>query len=401
MPIYIWKGTNRYGDAVSGERVAGSPEELQRILQREQITVASVAPMKAGLRIPFLKMERVKRKELAIFARQMAVLIDAELPLIQSLTILAEQTRNKYFKRVITEVRADVEAGSSLNQAMRKHPKAFDDLFCNLISSGEQSGSLDVMLQRLSEYIEKAVKLRSQVRSAMIYPTAIITFAILVAIFLLWKVIPIFGGIFAELGAQLPGLTFFVIKLSGFIQNYILFVFVGFVGLVFLFRYYKKTVPGRWAVDRLTLRLPLFGKLLLKVAISRVTRTLSTLLSGGVSMLESLKITSSTAGNALIEKSVLDARKQVTEGRSLTDAFRTTGRFPFMMTQMISVGEATGTLDQMLGKLSDFYEDEVSASVAALLSVLEPVLMIFVGGIVGTLVLSLYLPIFSLMSQIQ
>jgi len=401
MPIYIWKGTNRYGDAVSGERVAGSPEELQRILQREQITVASVAPMKAGLRIPFLKMERVKRKELAIFARQMAVLIDAELPLIQSLTILAEQTRNKYFKRVITEVRADVEAGSSLNQAMRKHPKAFDDLFCNLISSGEQSGSLDVMLQRLSEYIEKAVKLRSQVRSAMIYPTAIITFAILVAIFLLWKVIPIFGGIFAELGAQLPGLTFFVIKLSGFIQNYILFVFVGFVGLVFLFRYYKKTSPGRWAVDRLTLRLPLFGKLLLKVAISRVTRTLSTLLSGGVSMLESLKITSSTAGNALIEKSVLDARKQVTEGRSLTDAFRTTGRFPFMMTQMISVGEATGTLDQMLGKLSDFYEDEVSASVAALLSVLEPVLMIFVGGIVGTLVLSLYLPIFSLMSQIQ
>jgi type IV pilus assembly protein PilC len=401
MPIYVWKGTNRYGDAVNGERVAGSPEELQRVLQREQITVESVAPMKSGLKIPFLNLDRVKKKELSIFARQMAVLIDAELPLIQSLTILAEQTRNKYFKRVITEVRTDVEAGSSLNQAMRKHPKAFDDLFCNLIASGEQSGSLDVMLQRLSEYIEKIVKLRSQVRSAMIYPVAIITFAILVAIFLMWKVIPIFAGIFGELGAQLPGLTYFVIKLSNFVQNYILFIFLGLIGLVFLFRYYKKTTVGRWTTDRASLRLPLFGKLLLKVSISRVTRTLSTLLSGGVSMLESLKITSSTAGNALIEKSVMDVRKQVTEGRSLTDAFRTTGRFPFMMTQMISVGEATGTLDQMLSKLSDFYEDEVSASVAALLSILEPVMMIFVGGIVGVLILSMYLPIFNLMAQIQ
>jgi len=401
MPIYIWKGTNRYGDPVTGERVSSSPEDLERVLQREQITVASISPMKTGLKIPFLNLDRVKKKDLAIFARQMSVLIDAELPLIQSLTILAEQTRNKYFKRVITEVRTDVEAGSSLNQAMRKHPKAFDDLFCNLIASGEQSGSLDVMLQRLAEYIEKVVKLRSQVRSAMIYPTAIVTFALLVSIFLMWKVIPIFSSIFAELGAQLPGLTYFVIQLSNFVQNYILFIFIGLIGSVILFRYYRKTTSGRWAVDRLVLRLPLFGKLMRKVSISRVTRTLSTLLSGGVSMLESLKITSSTAGNILIEKSVMDARKQVTEGRSLTDAFRSTGRFPFMMTQMVSVGEATGTLDRMLGKLSDFYEDEVSSSVSALLSILEPMMMIFVGGIVGVLILSMYLPIFNLMSQIQ
>jgi type IV pilus assembly protein PilC len=401
MPIYIWKGTNRYGDPVTGERVSSSPEDLERVLQREQITVASISPMKTGLKIPFLNLDRVKKKDLAIFARQMSVLIDAELPLIQSLTILAEQTRNKYFKRVITEVRTDVEAGSSLNQAMRKHPKAFDDLFCNLIASGEQSGSLDVMLQRLAEYIEKVVKLRSQVRSAMIYPTAIVTFALLVSIFLMWKVIPIFSSIFAELGAQLPGLTYFVIQLSNFVQNYILFIFIGLIGSVILFRYYRKTTSGRWAVDRLVLRLPLFGKLMRKVSISRVTRTLSTLLSGGVSMLESLKITSSTAGNILIEKSVMDARKQVTEGRSLTDAFRSTGRFPFMMTQMVSVGEATGTLDRMLAKLSDFYEDEVSSSVSALLSILEPMMMIFVGGIVGVLILSMYLPIFNLMSQIQ
>ena len=401
MPIYIWKGTNRYGDPVTGERVSSSPEDLERVLQREQITVASISPMKTGLKIPFLNLDRVKKKDLAIFARQMSVLIDAELPLIQSLTILAEQTRNKYFKRVITEVRTDVEAGSSLNQAMRKHPKAFDDLFCNLIASGEQSGSLDVMLQRLAEYIEKVVKLRSQVRSAMIYPTAIVTFALLVSIFLMWKVIPIFSSIFAELGAQLPGLTYFVIQLSNFVQNYILFIFIGLIGSVILFRYYRKTTSGRWAVDRLVLRLPLFGKLMRKVSISRVTRTLSTLLSGGVSMLESLKITSSTAGNILIEKSVMDARKQVTEGRSLTDAFRSTGRFPFMMTQMVSVGEATGTLDRMLAKLSDFYEDEVSSSVSALISILEPMMMIFVGGIVGVLILSMYLPIFNLMSQIQ
>jgi type IV pilus assembly protein PilC len=401
MPIYVWKGTNRYGDVVNGERVAGSPEELLRVLQREQITVGTIAPMKTRFRIPFLSLERVKKKELAVFARQMSVLIDAELPLIQSLTILAEQSRNKYLKRVITEVRADVEGGSSLNQAMRKHPKAFDDLFCNLIASGEQSGSLDVMLQRLAEYIEKIVKLRSQVRSAMIYPVAIITFAILVAIFLMWKVIPIFSSIFKELGAQLPGLTYFVIKLSDFVQNYILFIFLGLAASIFLFRYYRKTTIGRWTVDRTILRMPLFGKLMLKVAISRVTRTLSTLLSGGVSMLESLKITSSTAGNVLIEKSVMDVRKQVTEGRSLTDSFRTTGRFPFMMTQMVSVGEATGTLDRMLAKLSDFYEDEVASAVTSLLSILEPVMMMFVGGIVGVLILSMYLPIFNLMAQIQ
>jgi type IV pilus assembly protein PilC len=401
MPVFNWKGTNRYGDEVSGERVAVSAEELARTLQREQIKVASVAPIKSGFRIPFLKLERVKKKELAIFSRQMSVLIDAELPLIQGLNILAEQTRNAYFKRVIIEVRTDVEAGSSLDQALRKHPKVFDDLFCNLIGSGEQSGSLDIMLQRLAEYIEKIVKLRAQVRQAMIYPSAIITFAVLVSIFLLWKVIPVFASIFVEMDAELPALTAFIIRLSDFIGKYVLFIFLGAIAAVFLFRFYRKTQSGRWTVDSAILKMPLFGPLMVKVSISRVTRTLSTLLGGGVSMLESLKITSSTAGNVLLEKSVMDVRRQVTEGRNLTESFAATGRFPFMMIQMISVAEATGTLDRMLSKLADFYDDEVQGTVSSLLSIMEPVMMIFVGGIVGVLILSMYLPIFNLMAQIQ
>ena len=401
MAVYAWKGQNRLGEDVGGERIAGSPQELARILQKDQIKIVKISAKRPSLKLPFLKREKVKLKELAIFSRQLAVLIDAELPLIQSLNILAEQTRSKYFRKVITTVREDVEAGSSLNQALRKHPKAFDDLFCNLVASGEQSGALDVMLQRLSDFIERTAKLRGQVKQAMIYPSAIMGFAVIVAIFLLWKVIPIFAGVFKDLGANLPFITLMLMKLSGFIQNYILLVFLGMIGLVFLFRAYRKTEPGRLVVDKLLLRTPLFGKLLSKVAISRVTRTLSTLLSGGVAMLESLRITSATSGNVIIERSVQDVRKMVSEGRSLTQAFKATGRFPFMMTQMINVGEATGTLDQMLSKMADFYDDEVSASVAALLSILEPVLMIVVGGMVGGLLIAMYLPIFSLVGQIQ
>lgn len=399
MPLYSWKGTNRYGDEVQGERMAATQDELLRTLQKEQITVSNVTIKRRGFAIPFIKRERVKLKELAIYSRQLSVLIDAELPLIQSLNILTEQTRNKYFKGIIAQVREDVEAGSSLNQAKRKHPKAFDDLYCNLIASGEQSGSLDIMLRRLSEFIEKIVRLRSKVRQAMIYPAAIITFAIVVAIFLLWKVIPIFASIFQELGASLPFLTVIVMKLSNFTQNYIVFIFLGLIGLVFSFRYFRNSPRGRIVVDRTLLRIPLVGKILEKVAVSRITRTLSTLLSGGVSILESLRITSSTAGNIILEGWVMESRRLVAEGKSLTDGLREAGAFPFMMTQMVSVGEATGTLDEMLSKLADFYDEEVDTSVASMLSILEPVMLILVGGLVGSLVISMYLPIFSLLQQ--
>ena len=399
MPVYKWKGKNKYGDIVGGERVGASAEEVARGLQKEQVTIIGVAPKKIAPSIPFLKREKVRLKELAVYSRQLSVLIDAELPLIQSLTILAEQQKNKYFKKVVNTIKDDVEAGSTLHQAKRKHPKVFDDLYCNLVGSGEQSGSLDVMLRRLAEYIEKTVKLRSQVKQAMIYPVAIICFAVVVAIFLLWKVIPVFASIFIELGADLPLLTAVVVKLSNFVQSYILFIVLGIIAFVLLFRYYRKTPQGRWTVDRILLKLPIFGKLLSKVAISRLTRTMATLISGGVPMLESLKITSSTAGNVLIEKQIMEARRLVAEGKTLHEAFKEAGNFPLMLTQMVNVGEATGTLDEMLNKLANFYDDEVETSVAAMLSIMEPVLLIFVGGMVGSLVISMYLPIFSLMQK--
>ncbi|MCK4496127.1 MAG: type II secretion system F family protein [Candidatus Aminicenantes bacterium] len=399
MPSYVWKGKNRYGDVVSGGRVARSVEELSKSLQREQITVIDISRKQLELKIPFLQVQKVKLKDLAIFSRQLSVLIDAELPLIQSLNILAEQTKNKYFKRVIKDIRGDVEAGSTLNQAMKKFPKVFDNLFCNLVASGEQSGSLDIMLKRLAEYLEKIVKLRSQVRQAMIYPSAVLGFSVLVVIFMMWKIIPVFASIFIDLGASLPTLTLIILGISNFVQKYILFIFLGFIGLFFLFRYLKKTPTGRKVFDRFLLSMPLFGKLFQKVGLSRVTRTLSTLLSGGVPMLESLEITSVTAGNVIIENNIMKSRALVAEGKSLTDAFKEVGQLPFMLIQMVGVGEATGTLDEMLAKLATFYDEEVETSVGALLSILEPILLIFVGLMVGTIVVSMYLPIFSLMEQ--
>ncbi len=399
MPRFVWKGKNRYGDVVSGERVAQSVEELSKALEMDQITVSDISPKKSELNIPFLKKEKVRMKELSVYSRQLSVLIDSELPLIQSLAILAEQTKNNYLKKVITKVKEDVEAGSTLNQAKRKFPKVFDNLYCNLVSSAEQSGSLDLMMRRIAEYIEKIIKIRSKVRQAMIYPAAVVSFAILVVIFLMWKVIPIFASIFLELGARLPFLTVAILAVSQFVQKYILFILIGSVGIVFLFKYVRRTPQGNWAIDRVLLKLPLFGKILEKVALSRLTRTLSTLLSGGVPLLESLKITSTTAGNVIIEDQVMKARKRVTEGASLTDALKETGHFPFMLTQMVSVGETTGNLDEMLIKLADFYDEEVEASVTSLISILEPLLLVLVGGLVGIIVVSMYLPIFSLMQQ--
>jgi len=400
MPLFKWKGKNRYGDIVEGERTSPSEEALRNDLSREQISILEVKRARREIKIPLLETRKVKTKELSVFSRQLSVLIDAELPLIQSLNILSEQAKSKYFKKVINKVREDVEAGSTLNQAMRRFPKVFDDLFCNMISSGEQSGSLDIMLRRLSDFLERIVKIRSQVRQAMIYPAAIITFAVLVVIFMMWQVIPVFAQVFTELGASLPGLTVFVLNMSNFVQHNILWIAVAVVALVVGFRLAQKNKTGRKALDRMKLSLPLFGTLLEKYGLSRVTRTLSTLLSGGVPMLDSLKITSATAGNMIIEENILDVRTLVAEGSSMNDALKEVGGFPFMMTQMVGVGEATGTLDEMLAKLADFYDEEVDAAVKSLLSILEPVLLIGVGGLVGSIVISMYLPIFSLISQL-
>jgi len=399
VATFAWTGKNRYGDVVRGERVAVSLEEATKMLEREQITVFNLEKKRAELTIPFLKREKVRLKDLSIYSRQLSILINADLPLIQSLNILAEQTKNKYFSKVIKSIREEVEAGSTLNQAKRKFPKVFDNLYCNLVASGEQSGSLDVVLTRLAEYIEKMVKLRSQVTQAMTYPVAIMAFAILVSIFMMWKIVPVFSNLFIELGAELPFLTLIIVSMSNFVQKYILWIFIGTIGLIILFRYINRTPQGRRAIDSVKLKTPLFGELIRKVAVSRITRTLSTLLSGGVPILESLKITSSTAGNMIIEEGVVEARRSVAEGKNFTDSLKESGQFPFMVTQMVSVGEATGTLDEMLMKIADFYDDEVSASVASLLSLLEPILLIVVGGIIGSIVISMYLPIFSLLQQ--
>ena len=300
MAVFVWKGKNRYGDVVNGERVAKSIADLTRTLKREQITVFDVSKKKVEINIPFLKREKVSQKEIAIYSRQISVLVDADLPLIQSLTMLADQTKNKYFKTVIETIRKDVEAGATLNEAKRKFPNVFDNLYCNLVASGEQSGSLDIMLQRLAEYLESIVKLKAQIKQAMTYPVAVLIFSVVVTIFMMWKVVPVFSNIFIELGADMPLLTLVVMIISNFVQKYILFIFLGFIGSIFLFKHFKKTKVGRRIVDTSLLKMPLFGSLFRKVAFSRITRTLATLLSGGVPMLESLKITSTTAGNIVL-----------------------------------------------------------------------------------------------------
>ena len=400
MPVFVWNGKNRFGDVVGGKRVARSEQELTMALAREQISGLKISKEKTQIKIPLFQSQKVSLKEVSLYSRQLSVLIDAELPLIQSLNILSEQAKNKYFKQVILDIRADVEAGSSLHQAKKKFPKVFDNLYCNLIASGEQSGSLDIMLTRLADFLEKIVKLRAQVKQAMVYPISVLTFSFLVVIFMMWKVVPVFAGIFSELGANLPGLTAVILSFSGFVQKNILFLFLGIVALFLLVKYSKQTRSGRKVFDKILLNIPLFGGLLLKVGLSRITRTLSTLIAGGVPMLECLKITSSTSGNVILEDQVIQARTLVSEGSSLTDAFKGVGQFPFMFVQLMGVGEATGTLDEMLSKLADFYDDEVESAVATMLSVLEPLLLVFVGGMVGMIVISMYLPIFSLMQQI-
>ena len=400
MPTFVWNGKNRFGDVVKGKRAAHSEKELSMSLAREQISNLNISREKAQINIPSFQSKKVSLKDLSLYSRQLSVLIDAELPLIQSLNILAEQSKNKYFKQVIEEVREDVEAGSSLNEAKRKFPKVFDNLYCNLVASGEQSGSLDVMLRRLAEYLEKIVKLRAQVKQAMVYPISVLSFSNLIIMFMLWKVVPVFASIFVEMNAELPGLTAVIMALSAFIQNNIVFLFLGVVALIFLIKYSRQTTSGKKVFDKMLLNLPLFGGLILKVGLSRITRTLGTLIAGGVPMLECLKITSSTSGNIILEEQVVKAKTMVSEGSSLTDAFKEAGQFPFMFVQLMGVGEATGKLDEMLAKLADFYDDEVETSVATMLSVLEPLLLVFVGGMVGLIVISMYLPIFSIMKQI-
>ncbi|MGE0591534.1 MAG: type II secretion system F family protein [Vicinamibacterales bacterium] len=402
MPTFAYSGRTRGGQTVAGERVAESVEAAVSALRREQVLVTQItaAKEKPVAKIGGKRTKSVSAKSLAIFTRQFSVMLDAGLPLVQCLEILGTQEEDKNFSRVILATRGDVESGASLADAMKKHPKVFDPLFTNMIAAGEAGGILDTILKRLATYIEKAVKLKNQVQSAMVYPVAVIVIAAVVVGVILWKVIPTFANLFAGLGAELPLPTRIVIALSNGLVRFMPFILVGIGAAVFGVKSYYGTENGRKVIDRLMLKMPILGLLLRKIAVARFCRTLSTLLASGVSILEALDITARTSGNAIVEGAILETRKSIEQGDTIAAPLRETAVFPSMVVQMIGVGETTGALDTMLGKIADFYEEEVDIAVAGLLTLLEPLMIALLGGIVGGIVIAMYMPIFSLISKL-
>src|SRR5712692_2993678 len=401
MPDYKYQGTSRSGSSVSGVMTASNKTELASLLKRQQITATKMTEKGKEFSVPTFG-GGVKAKELAIFTRQFSVMIDAGLPLVQCLEILAGQQENKVFQKVLTGTRSQVEGGATLSAAMRSSPKVFDALYVNMVEAGKTGGIMDTILQRLSSYIEKNVKLQRAVKSALVYPIGVVTVAGGVITLLLWKVVPIFATLFAGLGVELPLPTKIVIGMSNFVGSIFgLLILVGFIGVCICLKVWYGTPGGRYAIDRTLLRLPVIGILLRKIAVARFTRTLGTLISSGVPILEGLDITGRTAGNAVIERALQKVRKSLEEGKSLTDPLKETDVFPGMVTQMIGVGEQTGAMDAMLQKIADFYEEEVDASVKDLLTALEPVMIVFLGVVVGGVVISMYLPLFSLIGKLS
>jgi type IV pilus assembly protein PilC len=401
MPVYTYKGTNKAGSSVSGERTAASKNELASSLRRENINVSKLSEKGKEFSIPTFG-GGVDSKELAVFTRQFSVMIDAGLPLVQCLEILAGQQENKIFQKILNGVRASVEGGATLSASMKQYEKVFDPLYYNMVEAGETGGILDTILQRLSMYIEKNVKLKRAVKSAMIYPVAVMSIAAAVIILLLWKVVPIFVELFNGLGVDLPLPTRVVIVLSNFVGSiYGLILLVVIAGTIIALKFWYGTPAGRMAIDTVLLKIPILGLVLRKIAVARFTRTLGTLISSGVPILEGLDITARTSGNAVVEKAISETRKAVEAGRSLVDPLKETEVFPGMVTQMIGVGEQTGAMDAMLSKIADFYEDEVDAAVKDLLTALEPIMIVFLGIVVGGVVISMYLPLFSLIGKLS
>jgi type IV pilus assembly protein PilC len=403
MATFAYSGRTRAGQTVAGEHMAETMEAAVAALRRDQVLVTRINPVKdkakaAGAK-PF-RAKSVPAKNLAVFTRQFSVMIDAGLPLVQCLEILGTQEEEKNFAQTILATRAEVEAGASLADAMKKHPKAFDPLFTNMIAAGEAGGILDTILKRLATYIEKNVKLKGQVKSAMVYPIAVVVIAAVVVGVILWKVIPTFANLFAGLGAELPLPTRVVIALSNGMVRFMPFIIGGIVAGAFGFKAYYASPGGRRVVDAVTLKLPILGLLMRKIAVARFCRTLSTLLASGVSILEALDITARTSGNAVVEEAILTTRKSIERGETIAQPLRDTAVFPPMVVQMIGVGEATGALDTMLSKIADFYEEEVDVAVAGLLTLLEPLMIALLGGVVGGIVIAMYMPIFSLISNL-
>jgi type IV pilus assembly protein PilC len=400
VPAFVWKGKTRDGKVVSGEKVADNKEAAMALLRRDQILVSSVKEKGREFVLPKFG-GGVPSKDLAIFTRQFSVMIDAGLPLVQCLEILGSQQENKTFAKVLQQTRMDVEGGASLADAMRKQPKAFDDLYTNMIAAGEAGGILDTILKRLALYIEKNVKLKAQVKGALVYPVSVISIAGIVIGVILWKVIPTFAAMFAGLGAELPLPTRFVIALSNWLVRLLPFLVVGGVLLVVAFKRYYATHSGRRIVDATVLRLPIFGIVMRKIAVARFCRTLSTLISSGVPILDGLEITARTAGNAIVEDAIMAVRKGVEGGLTVAQPLKESGVFPPMVVQMIGVGEQTGALDAMLSKIADFYEEEVDQAVANLLTLMEPVMILFLGISVGGIIIAMYLPLFDLISKLS
>ena len=397
MGKFMWEGKTRVGGTMTGEIEAPNEAFVIAQLRRQQIVPVKIKPKPRDLGFSLLgRRGKVSKRELAIFTRQFATMIDAGLPLVQCLDILGLQQENQAFKKVILKVKEDVESGSTFADALGKHPHVFDELFVNLVSAGEVGGILDTILSRLAAYIEKAMKLAKQVKSAMVYPSTILAVALIVTVVLLVYVIPIFGDMFKDFGAELPLPTQFVMAISGYTRKYFLVGVVLLVLLVMGIRWYYKQENGRRRIDRLLLRVPIFGDLLRKIAVARFSRTLGTMVSSGVPILESMDIVAKSAGNKIIEEAILRARTSISEGKTIAEPLADSKVFPVMVTQMVSVGEATGALDTMLNKIADFYDDEVDAAVGALTSLLEPMLMIFLGVVIGGLVIAMYLPIFKL-----
>jgi type IV pilus assembly protein PilC len=401
VPQFIWKGKTRQGSVTGGVLVADSKDLAIADLRRKQIEVTTVKEKGKEFAIPKIGAGKVNSKRLAIFTRQFSVMIDAGLPLVQCLEILGSQQDSRLFQKIILAVRQDVEAGSSLAEAMRKHPKAFDDLFVNMVAAGEAGGILDTILRRLSTYIEKAVKLKGQVKTALIYPVAVISVAAIVVFIILWKVIPTFASLFAALGAQLPLPTRIVIRASNFVASYIFFIVIGIGLLGFVLKRYYATYRGRRVIDQLVLRTPVLGDIMRKIAVARFCRTLATLTSSGVPILDGLEITAKTAGNAIVEDAIMGVRKSVEAGRTIAEPLAETKVFPPMVVQMIGVGEQTGALDAMLNKIAEFYEEEVDNAVAGLMKLMEPVMIAILGAVIGTIVVAMYMPMFDLISKIN
>jgi type IV pilus assembly protein PilC len=401
MPIYTFRGRNvRTNEFIEGERFSNSAQALAAVLRREQVAPIQILEKK-DRKFSFSFRRKVSQAEVAIFTRQFSVMLDSGLPLVQCLEAIGSQHPNPSFRDVLGEVRGDVEAGSTLSDAMARHPKVFDTLFTNMIAAGEAGGILDTILQRLSIFIEKIVKLKRALRSAMIYPSIILFIAVAVVTVILWKVIPVFRTLFEGFGVQLPLLTRIVIAASAFVESYLLIIAILLGAGVYALRKYYQTSNGKLAIDRLLLRVPVLGDILRKIAVARFTRTLATLQSSGVPILEGLDITAKTSGNAVLQNVVQSLRKNIEEGKTIADPMRDSKFFPPMVTQMVSVGESTGELDTMLLKVADYYEEEVDVVVANLLVILEPMLLVFLGIIVGGIVIAMYMPLFKLIQVLS